>query len=113
MEANASTHLLLISLAPVLLDGKEKIVLPVCIVSCKVPLLYHLLSLLYDITSLIHSDIDDCTPNPCKNNATCTDGLASYSCNCPKGFTGINCEISKTIYLILDNENTLIHILFH
>ena len=28
------------------------------------------------------------------NNGTCTDGVASFSCNCIRGFTGEHCEIS-------------------
>ena len=39
-------------------------------------------------------DIDDCLENPCNNNGTCLDGIASYDCVCPSGFSGIDCEIS-------------------
>ncbi|XP_065901690.1 adhesion G protein-coupled receptor E2-like [Dysidea avara] len=34
---------------------------------------------------------DDCDPNPCMNNGTCTDGVNSFTCNCVDGFTGENC----------------------
>ena len=40
-------------------------------------------------------DIDECNPNPCLNGAVCVDGINSYTCNCPAGYTGVNCEISK------------------
>ena len=40
-------------------------------------------------------DIDDCSPNPCKNEGVCVDGINSYECKCPKGYAGDNCEISK------------------
>ena len=43
----------------------------------------------------LFSDIDDCKSNPCFNNGTCIDDIASYKCNCPIGFTGSNCEKSK------------------
>ena len=28
----------------------------------------------------------------CENGGTCVDGLGSYSCRCPAGFTGTSCE---------------------
>ena len=41
------------------------------------------------------SDIDDCKDNPCNNGGTCQDGIASYRCVCPPGFTGHDCEKSR------------------
>ena len=38
------------------------------------------------------SDIDDCAGNPCNNDGTCKDGVNSYSCECPPGFTGGTCQ---------------------
>lgn len=37
-------------------------------------------------------NIDDCQPNPCQNNGTCTDGVNNYTCTCPEGYSGRNCE---------------------
>jgi surface protein len=37
-------------------------------------------------------NIDDCAPNPCGNEGECIDGIEEYTCNCIKGFTGVNCE---------------------
>ena len=38
------------------------------------------------------TDLDECEPNPCRNNGICTDLINSYRCTCPSGFTGPNCE---------------------
>jgi len=37
-------------------------------------------------------DYDDCAIVPCYNNGTCVDGDDSYTCICPNGFRGIDCE---------------------
>ena len=42
-------------------------------------------------------DIDDCYPNPCLNNGTCTDGVKDYNCTCVPGFVGKNCSNSKSL----------------
>lgn len=39
--------------------------------------------------------IDDCLPNPCLNNGTCTDMFNYYQCDCVAGFNGKNCDNSK------------------
>ena len=39
--------------------------------------------------------INDCDPNPCKNNGTCTDLIGGYNCTCTSGFTGIYVMILK------------------
>src|SRR5699024_6581791 len=38
-------------------------------------------------------NINECAGNPCKNGATCLDGIASYQCACTPAFTGIDCTI--------------------
>ena len=43
---------------------------------------------------LSYLDIDDCQPNPCKNDGVCEDGANSYTCNCAHGFIGEDCSIS-------------------
>ena len=43
------------------------------------------------------SDTDDCYPNPCLNNGTCTDGVNDYNCTCVPGFVGKNCSHSKSL----------------
>lgn len=47
------------------------------------------------IISLAYLDIDECLPDPCHNNGTCTDLVNDYQCNCVAGFNGTNCEKSK------------------
>ncbi|XP_032882482.1 delta-like protein 4 [Amblyraja radiata] len=41
-----------------------------------------------------NQDLNYCTHNkPCLNSATCTNtGQGSYTCTCPLGFTGVNCQ---------------------
>ncbi|MEW5851040.1 MAG: HYR domain-containing protein [Myxococcota bacterium] len=35
---------------------------------------------------------DACSPDPCQNGGTCVDGVGTYSCSCPEGYSGTNCE---------------------
>ncbi|XP_062866545.1 coagulation factor VII [Trichomycterus rosablanca] len=35
---------------------------------------------------------DHCVSNPCQNNSTCSQQRESYTCLCPPGFIGQNCE---------------------
>ena len=37
-------------------------------------------------------EIDYCYDSPCVNNGTCYNDLDNYTCVCPMGFTGQNCE---------------------
>ena len=50
---------------------------------------------LWIIWFICYQDIDDCLENPCNNNGSCVDGIASYNCECLAGFTGADCEMSK------------------
>ena len=38
------------------------------------------------------TEINECESDPCQNNATCIDGIATYTCHCVAGFTETNCE---------------------
>lgn len=33
-------------------------------------------------------DLNDCLPNPCKNNGMCLDGDGKFTCKCASGWSG-------------------------
>ncbi|XP_033117604.1 neurogenic locus notch homolog protein 1-like [Anneissia japonica] len=40
-------------------------------------------------------DIDDCSYySPCQNGGVCSDSIGSYTCTCPIGFEGTDCELT-------------------
>ena len=43
----------------------------------------------------LFADIDECSSNPCKNEATCLDKVNSYSCKCALAFAGSLCQTSR------------------
>jgi len=40
-------------------------------------------------------DVDECLDGPCLNGGTCINNAGSYTCRCPIGYTGMNCETGK------------------
>ncbi|XP_071054317.1 protein jagged-1b isoform X3 [Onthophagus taurus] len=40
-----------------------------------------------------HENIDECYPNPCLNNGSCTDKVADYECDCRNGWKGKTCQL--------------------
>ncbi|KAM3932835.1 vitamin K-dependent protein Z [Leptodactylus fuscus] len=36
-----------------------------------------------------------CSSSPCKNDGVCTDSIRSYTCTCPKGYAGKNCQFAS------------------
>ena len=42
-------------------------------------------------------EINECEPNPCQNEATCTDLIGTYLCNCTEDYTGNDCEKLKVV----------------
>ena len=45
------------------------------------------------------SEILECSSNPCKNGATCSELMAGYRCSCANGFTGTNCEAGSKSHI--------------
>eukprot|EP00057_Strongylocentrotus_purpuratus_P026927 XP_011681401.1 PREDICTED: fibropellin-1-like [Strongylocentrotus purpuratus] len=37
------------------------------------------------------TDINECSPDPCLNGATCSDGVNGYTCTCADGYSGDDC----------------------
>ncbi|XP_073520508.1 vitamin K-dependent protein Z [Phyllobates terribilis] len=35
-----------------------------------------------------------CSSGPCQNEGACTDSIRSYTCTCPEGYTGKNCQFA-------------------
>lgn len=35
---------------------------------------------------------DHCAPSPCQNGGSCVNNPSGYTCDCPAGYTGTNCE---------------------
>jgi hypothetical protein len=38
-----------------------------------------------------------CSPNPCQNGGTCAEAGAGYTCTCPDGYQGDDCETQTTV----------------
>ena len=52
--------------------------------------------------SIMFTDVDDCSGQPCQNGGTCIDGVNTYTCTCVTGYTGPHCQIGiDTLYLNL------------
>ncbi len=47
---------------------------------------------------VVIDDTDECLSNPCANGATCLDGVDSYTCVWPEGFTGTIWQIDLLLY---------------
>lgn len=54
-------------------------------------------------------EYDDCSPGPCLNGGTCTDGIADYDCTCSTDYYGDNCEhVRDSCYGVDCNGGTCI-----
>ncbi|XP_068022667.1 fibulin-7-like [Melanerpes formicivorus] len=50
--------------------------------------------------------IDDCSSNPCANGGTCVDGDQSYTCLCPRGWSGPSCQSPVYAYWVALNTTS-------
>ena len=57
-------------------------------------MLNHLLALCLEFSPI---DIIECLENPCASNASCTNTVGSYQCECDDGFTGSGWNCSGEI----------------
>ena len=47
---------------------------------------------------ILLSDDNECASSPCRNGAQCINKIGGYVCECLRGYVGINCQFSKSIY---------------
>ncbi|XP_056156927.1 protein Z, vitamin K-dependent plasma glycoprotein b [Lampris incognitus] len=45
----------------------------------------------------VYYDGDQCIPNPCLNEGSCTDRVGGFLCNCTQPYYGVNCELGSVI----------------
>ena len=45
-----------------------------------------------DFDYILDPDLNDCNPNKCVHG-TCTDQFFAHRCNCPQGYSGLQCEV--------------------
>ena len=44
--------------------------------------------------------VNECAPNPCQNNGTCSNTFPGFECMCVVGYTGTTCEVCVTGYVM-------------
>lgn len=50
---------------------------------------------------VLFTDIDECfVYSPCKNGATCINEVGTFRCICAPGWTGENCTVGKSAFLL-------------
>ena len=68
---------------------------------------------------LFNSEINECDSNPCQNGGTCKDDIASFSCSCPTGYEGDQCQTGEIkafcvylpeLYNVLSHTSAIMYI---
>ena len=47
--------------------------------------------------------VDSCLSAPCENNGTCINSVNMFSCQCPAGYFGNNCQSGRK-FMCLDGS---------
>ena len=58
--------------------------------------------------SFLTEDINECDPNPCTNDGTCTQGTpGTFSCQCATGFAGTTCDRKYCLFHLYSPKGVL------
>ena len=60
-------------------------------------LMYTIICFLITLGKTCDTNINDCSPDPCENNGTCTDLVNDFLCACASGFTGKDIKLGNNI----------------
>src|SRR5690348_9359238 len=57
------------------------------------------------------ADINECQSAPCRNGASCVDGVNVFSCSCAGGFSGVLCQTSLLQVIVRPrNDRISVHV---
>ena len=59
--------------------------------------MYTMKCFLITLGNTCDTNINDCSPDPCKNGGTCTDLVNDFSCACASGFAGKDIKLGNNI----------------
>jgi len=51
------------------------------------------------------TDVNQCQPNPCRNGGHCVSVQNTYTCLCPTGFAGHNCQYSNLSFFVVTRHS--------